>query len=114
MFSLHAWSGIIVGIFLLLIATSGAVAVFRAEIDWLATPALRVAPTSQPVSLNQVETAVLDAYPQASISDLRMPYGRRFAYIATVMEKVDMMDESFQPIGIRKTTNGQSGRCEPH
>ena len=46
----HSWIGLKLSIFLTFILATGTFAVFAHEIDWLATPAMRVSPRSEPVA----------------------------------------------------------------
>jgi len=69
---------------LALVAVSGAVAVFRREIDWLTTPALRTAVPASPVSWQRAWTAAAafdGAGEGAWLWELRRPEGSRFAWV---------------------------------
>ncbi len=90
LFQWHLWLGLVTGLLMLIIGTSGAVAVFIEEIDWLATPALRVKPSSgsgQKADLDAVLAAVTAAYPNARIGGLKVSDRPSFAHVARVQVK---------------------------
>ena len=61
----HSWLGLITGIFMVLIGFSGAVAVFKHEIDWMVTPALRVSGSGVPVSVDSLYASLRERFPGA-------------------------------------------------
>jgi uncharacterized iron-regulated membrane protein len=62
LYSWHKWTGIVGGAFLLVILATGTAAVFKNEIDWLVTPALRIEPIGEKLSLDARLAAVEAAY----------------------------------------------------
>lgn len=85
LFDLHAALGLTVGAALAFIALTGSLAVFRREVDWLTTPALRVASGSVVVNLDEAHRAALAGHPPAEgelLWELRRPEGPRYAYVA--------------------------------
>lgn len=54
LFVIHKWTGLVSGLLLFVVCLSGAVAVFKAEIDWLITPAKRVKAQEIPASIDAV------------------------------------------------------------
>lgn len=81
LYDLHSWAGFVVGIALLIVCLSGAVAVFSPEIDRMANPALQV-PADQPVQVDadRAFAALLAAAPpDAKTVDrqsLQLPHDR--------------------------------------
>lgn len=81
----HHWAGLKLSIFLAFVMLTGTLAVFAHEIDWLLTPAMRVAPQSAPhASWGAQAAAVQAAVPGGEITDLSAPIDPWFAARATV------------------------------
>ncbi len=83
LFALHGTLGLFVGALLAFVAFTGSLTVFRREIDWLTTPALRVAPPTRAVSFDAVGEAASRAHPCApgeSLWWIQRPEGERFAW----------------------------------
>jgi len=83
LFDLHGALGLLAGGLLAFIALSGSLAVFRREIDWLTTPALRVAPAAASVSLDAVYAGAARAHPARPgewLWSIQRPEGPRYAY----------------------------------
>lgn len=81
-FALHGAFGVTAGLLLAFVAATGSLAVFRREIDWLTTPALRVAEAARPVGLDAVRAAADRAHRRAADERLwivERPEGARFA-----------------------------------
>jgi uncharacterized iron-regulated membrane protein len=70
----HSWIGLKLSIFLTFILATGTLAVFAHEIDWLATPAMRVSPRPEPVaSWGAWAAAAAQAAPEARLQTLFAP-----------------------------------------
>ncbi len=83
LFILHSWAGVVTGLLLFAVCFSGAVLVFKHEIDFWANPVLRAVPrASEPVSLDTVMTTLQRAYPQAAVETLAPPDAVNPAYMA--------------------------------
>jgi uncharacterized iron-regulated membrane protein len=81
----HSWIGLKLSIFLTFILATGTFAVFAHEIDWLATPAMRVSPRSEPVaSWGAWAQAAARAAPDARLQTLYAPIDPWFAVEAWV------------------------------
>jgi uncharacterized iron-regulated membrane protein len=62
---LHLWATLLVGAFLLVVTTTGSVALFRHELNRLTFPALyTVTPADQPVSMDEARGVAQDAFPK--------------------------------------------------
>lgn len=74
-YKIHAWSGLISGIFLVIICFSGAVAVFRPEIeravDWKSS--LCFSPSGEAHDVEQILATAQAAFPKADISSIGFP-----------------------------------------
>lgn len=80
----HQWLGLGAGVFLILIGFSGAVAVFKEEIDWLVTPALRV-PVGTPAAAADPDALVASlqaVYPTARLEVLHLSSRTGYAHRA--------------------------------
>lgn len=88
LFRIHAWVGFNLGFLLFVVCFSGTVAVFSADLNWLADPALRVErPTGaerKTMSWQEMHDRVASAYPQALILYLSAPRGQRSVARATI------------------------------
>lgn len=80
----HQWLGLGAGVFLVIIGFSGAVAVFKEEIDWLVTPALRVPAETpaQPTAPDALITSLHAAYPTARLEVLHLSSRTGYAHRA--------------------------------
>jgi uncharacterized iron-regulated membrane protein len=78
---LHAGLGLVLGALFAVIALTGSAAVFRRELDWLSTPALRVDPSATRVGADAVLRAAYAVMPEGAPFELRPPEGPRFAYV---------------------------------
>lgn len=86
-FRWHLWLGLASGFLMLVIGVSGAVAVFKAEINWLVTPALRAAhpPAGEPRATPDALMASLRAaYPGGVITALELAPAPGYAHQANV------------------------------
>jgi uncharacterized iron-regulated membrane protein len=62
---LHLWATLTIGAFLLIVTTTGSLALFRHEINRLTLPALyQVTPSSQPVDMDEARAVVQRAFPK--------------------------------------------------
>jgi uncharacterized iron-regulated membrane protein len=80
----HQWLGLGAGVFLVIIGFSGSVAVFKEEIDWLVTPALRV-PAGNPIAPLEPDALVASlhaAYPTARLDVLHLSSRTGYAHRA--------------------------------
>jgi uncharacterized iron-regulated membrane protein len=83
----HQWLGLGAGLFLILIGFSGAIAVFKEEIDWLATPPLRVPVASPAVAAPDIDALVASvraAHPTAKLEALQLSSRAGYAHRAHV------------------------------
>lgn len=76
----HQWAGLQLSLFLAFILATGTIATLSHEIDWLLTPAMRVAPQeAAPVSWGQLAAAAHDAAGDARIEWIYTPSEPWFA-----------------------------------
>ncbi|AHE57135.1 PepSY-associated TM helix domain-containing protein [Sphingomonas sanxanigenens] len=76
----HAWIGLKLSVFLTFILLTGTLAVFAHEIDWMVTPAMRVAPQAGPTaSWGQLAEAAAEAAPEGRLQTLYAPIDPWFA-----------------------------------
>ncbi|MDA8522271.1 PepSY-associated TM helix domain-containing protein [Acidovorax sp. NCPPB 4044] len=85
--ALHSWAGIVTGLLLCIVCFSGAVVVFKNEIDLWANPSLAQLPRpQQPAPLDTVLQQLLARYPGATVEAIALPDGVNPAYFAFVRE----------------------------
>jgi len=97
LFGLHGTFGLVAGAILAVITFTGSLAVFRREIDWLTTPALRVATCVRPRSLDMVHAAALQAHPPRRsewLWSIQRPEGPNYAY-SILFREGDTVTEVF-------------------
>lgn len=78
LYRIHAWLGLICGVFLLLICGTGAVAIFRADIDRAVDPIRRTAVVSESgelTSLDRLVARLRQDHPRRTITALMLPAG---------------------------------------
>ncbi len=85
--TLHSWAGVVTGLLLFIVCFSGAVVVFKHEIDLWANPSLAQLPRAQPPAPLDTVLARLQArYPGATVEALALPDTVNPAYFAFIRE----------------------------
>ncbi|KQB58167.1 MULTISPECIES: PepSY domain-containing protein [Acidovorax] len=88
LFVLHSWAGIVTGLLMFIVCFSGAVVVFKNEIDLWANPSLAQLPRSdKPASLDAVLTQLQTRYPGATVETIALPDAINPSYFAFVRER---------------------------
>jgi uncharacterized iron-regulated membrane protein len=88
LFVLHSWAGIVTGLLMFLVCFSGAVVVFKNEIDLWANPSLAQLPRSiQPAPLDVVLGQLQARYPDATVETIALPDAVNPSYFAFVRER---------------------------
>ena len=88
LFVLHSWAGIVTGLLMFIVCFSGAVVVFKNEIDLWANPSLAKMPRSEhPASLDAVLTQLHTRYPGATVETIALPDAVNPSYFAFVRER---------------------------
>jgi len=88
LFVLHSWAGIVTGLLMFIVCFSGAVVVFKNEIDLWANPSLAQLPrTDKPASLDAVLTQLHTRYPGATVETIALPDAVNPSYFAFVRER---------------------------
>lgn len=86
MFIFHAWMGLITGICMVLVGFSGAIAVFKNEIEWLVTSEARAKPSSTQVSIDEIVANLAHTHPEYRLSMLYPQPGPRWAHSAYIVD----------------------------
>ena len=87
LFVLHSWAGIVTGLLMFIVCFSGAVVVFKNEIDLWANPSLAQLPRSdKPAPLNTVLAQLQAHYPGAMVETIALPDAINPHYFAFVRE----------------------------
>lgn len=105
LFRLHSFLGIITGGLLFIIVWSGSFAVLAQELDWLATPALRVTPQAEALSWQQLQQAAQTYAPDDQISSISAPLYSRAAAVVWLMRP----DYSYYQIWLNPYTGAVQG-----
>lgn len=88
LFVLHSWAGIVTGLLMFIVCFSGAVVVFKHEIDLWANPSLAKLPRSEkPASLDAVMVQLNTRYPGATVETIALPDAVNPNYFAFVRER---------------------------
>ncbi len=94
-YRLHAWLGVGTGLFLLVLAVSGSVIVWRSELDaWLNPHLHQVAVRPERVPLEKLAEAALDALPGYDLFSMRPNEGEGRSVIAYLRQR----DGPFDPV----------------
>lgn len=88
LFVLHSWAGIVTGLLMSIVCFSGAVVVFKHEIDLWANPSLAQLPRSaEPAPLDVVLAGLQARYPGAMVETIALPDAVNPSYFAFVRER---------------------------
>ena len=88
LFVLHSWAGIVTGLLMFIVCFSGAVVVFKNEIELWANPSLAHLPRSaQPAPLDVVLAQLQARYPGATVETIALPDAVNPSYFAFVRER---------------------------
>jgi uncharacterized iron-regulated membrane protein len=82
--TMHSWVGLNLSLFLAFVLGTGTLAVIGSEIDWLANPAMRAAPTAARAAWGTFADAAQKAVPGGRVVSLHAPPHAWFAPIALV------------------------------
>ena len=87
LFVLHSWAGIVTGLLMFIVCFSGAVVVFKNEIDLWANPSLAQLPRAdKPAPLDAVLAQLHTRYPGATVETIQLPDTINPHYFAFVRE----------------------------
>ena len=110
--SLHSCAGIVTGLLLFVVCFSGAVVVFKNEIDLWANPQLAKLPhAAQPLSFDTLAAAVQAAYPGAGIDYLVLPDEVNPAHFA-FLHLPDRPAQERMKVAVRSDTGAVVGPVE--
>ena len=70
-FQIHLWTGLAIGLYVVVLSVTGSVLVYRNELDrYLATPRAAFDESAKPMSADQLRAAAQKAYPGWTVTDL--------------------------------------------
>lgn len=76
-FQIHLWLGLALGLYIVVLSTTGSLLVFRIELDrYLATPRAQLRVDASPMPADQIREAAARAYPEWTVTEL---YEGRYA-----------------------------------
>ncbi|WP_160179098.1 PepSY-associated TM helix domain-containing protein [Paraglaciecola mesophila] len=105
-FSVHSWLGVKLAIMLCFIVLSGTLAVISNELDWLANPAKRVAPSSvEGMNWQKIYTGAQQQVPVNSLRSIQAPLHRWFSAEVIYLDK----DKQRHRMFFHPTTGGYLG-----
>src|SRR5690606_13304100 len=84
-FHLHSWIGLKLSLFMSFILITGTLAVFAHELDWLATPEMRVTPRDAPLAWGAMAENAAARFPDGTVELLYAPIDPWFAAEAVVL-----------------------------
>lgn len=110
-FNVHLWTGLTVGLLLVVAGLTGSILVFGPEIDARLNPGLlRTSPTPERASLQAIVKAVATEYPQHPVSYIRMPRGPNETYEITTAgaDPLEVFADPYRGtiLGARRTADG--------
>ena len=71
-FQIHLWTGIAVGLYIVVISVSGSAIVFRGELGRLLTPIVKVVPSGERLPIAALVAAAQKKYPRLSVLDVQV------------------------------------------
>lgn len=98
---LHAWTGLVAGPLVLVLGLSGATLVFRAELDELLTPSLRLGVAAAAPSLDAVLRAALLPHPGGEARALRVAAQAGRPYRVELIRGPERIDVDVDPATLR-------------
>lgn len=110
-FKVHLWTGLTVGLLLVVAGTTGSILVFDEEIDAVLNPdLLRVAPGEDEAPFQQVVASVTAAFPEHPVSYIRLPRSPGETYEVTTVgaDPLEIFVDPYRGtiLGVRGKTEG--------
>ncbi|MGE0593507.1 MAG: PepSY-associated TM helix domain-containing protein [Vicinamibacterales bacterium] len=98
-FQVHLWSGLALGLYVLVLSLSGSVLVFRDQLDaWFETPAPAFEPGREGLSTEALTEAAQRAYPAHEVTRVGTRFGRRRPVIEIWLEQgEERLERLFNP-----------------
>lgn len=86
LFRLHSWTGLVTGIFIVVMSVSGSLLVFHEELDRLQYPSVNAVKEQTLLSLDSSYRILQKQYPQARISNVQLPETIKQPYIFSLTD----------------------------
>jgi uncharacterized iron-regulated membrane protein len=99
LFQVHLWTGLALGLYIVVLSVTGSALVYRRELVALSRTAIPQAdPSARSLSTDELRAAVLRAYPDHEITDLKEAITRRTAVVyVTVARNAETRERLFNP-----------------
>ena len=111
LFQVHLWTGVAIGLYIILISVTGSAVVFRRDLQLSKlgnVPAKEVAPGAEHLSEPQLREAVLRQYPDYTITKVSLSRRRLTPSEVMLTKDGDVVDERFNPF-----TGADMGEARP-
>jgi uncharacterized iron-regulated membrane protein len=96
LFQIHLWTGLLVGLYIVMLSATGSLLVYRVELDrWFRTPPVRFIEGAPHLSQDELRQAGSRAYPGWTITRVGDRIGRRNAAIEIWFERGEETKERF-------------------
>ena len=97
LFQIHLWTGIGVGLYVLMISVTGSSIVFRREITRLAWSAPTVTPAGALMTVEQLSAAAKKAYPRLEVTKVTFSSKPDRAAVVTMIRGQRVRERAFDP-----------------
>lgn len=98
LFTLHSWTGLFTGLFILIMSLSGSLLVFHEELDGLQIPEIEITPGKNLLSIDSVYRIIHTSFPNAKISNLQLAETVNQPYVFSIYDSAFQNGKAVQQI----------------